>query len=448
MNTMASVLKRPNGHYWVQFCDPTKKRQTIRLGKASRKKADRIKTVVEDLLSGLKLSQAPDDKTLQWLDEAEDDIFDKLAAVGLVDDRSTTRLLAFVDEYIVGRKDLKPRTVTKFNATKDYMVAHFGADSDMRKVTEADGKAFRIYLLSQKNSQGKGMAENTVRKHTQIAKQFFNHAVSRKLLRVNPLTGLPSTVMPNKERMHYITHEDAAAVIDACPDAQWRLIFALARYGALRCPSEILQLRWVDIDWDKQEMLVRSEKTAHHVGQGSRKVPIFADLMPFIEDARELSEGTGEYLVHRYRDEESNLRTQLHRIIERAHLKPWPKAFQNLRASRATDLVMHHPLHVVSQWTGHSIETMRKFYLQVTDEHRQAALAVKPQLPPKPSPDANARPAGGAKQNPKQSMRDKPRKPAQKKSQTPVFAGFGFECLGLSGPGIAAEGLEPPTRGL
>ena len=153
-------------------------------------------------------------------------------------------------------------------------------------------------------------------------------------------------------------------------------------------------------------MLVRSDKTAHHVGQGSRRVPIFKDLMPFIEDAQELSEGVGEYLIHRYRNAESNLRTQLHRIIKRAHLTPWPKAFQNLRASRATDLVMHHPLHVVSEWTGHSIETMRKFYLQVTDEHREAALKVKPQLPPAASQNLPPQPTGDPKQNPKQSPRD------------------------------------------
>ncbi|EMB14569.1 tyrosine-type recombinase/integrase [Rhodopirellula europaea] len=445
---MASVLKRPNGHHWVQFWDLGKKRQTIRLGKSSRKKADRIKSVVEDLLSGLKLSQAPDDKTLQWLDEADDDIYVKLAAVGLVDERSSTRLAAFVDNYIESRSDLKPRTVIKFNATRDYMVAHFGEGCDMRKVTEADGQAFRVYLLSQQNSKGQNMAENTVRKHTQIAKQFFNHAVSRKLLRVNPLAGLPSTVMPNKERMHYITHDDARAVIDACPDSQWRLIFALARYGALRCPSEILELKWSDIDWDKQEMLVRSEKTAHHVGQGSRRVPIFTDLMPFIEDAQELSEGTGEYLIHRYRDQESNLRTQLHRIIKRARLSPWPKAFQNLRASRATDLVTHHPLHVVSQWTGHSIETMKKFYLQVTDEHREAALAIKPQLPPETSKTLYAPPEGEAKPKPKPSMRDTARNEASETGQKPFFTGFGFESLKMPTPSIAAEGLEPPTRGL
>ncbi|MDB4634095.1 phage integrase SAM-like domain-containing protein, partial [Rubripirellula sp.] len=277
---MASLIKRPNGHHWIQFSDMEKKRQTIRLGKSSRKKADRIKAVVEDLLSALKLSQTPGDKTLTWLQEADDDIHEKLSEAGLVGERRSTRLAPFVNEYIKGRTDLKPRTITKFNATKEYLFAHFGADCDIRKVTEADGQAFRIYLLSQKNGKGQGMAENTVRKHTQIAKQFFNHAIHRKILRVNPLAALPSTVVPNKERMHYITHEDARAVIDACPDAQWRLIFALARYGALRCPSEVLELKWSDIDWKKQEMLVRSEKTAHHVGQGSRRVPLFTDLLP------------------------------------------------------------------------------------------------------------------------------------------------------------------------
>ncbi|MEZ6090781.1 MAG: hypothetical protein R3C05_22730 [Pirellulaceae bacterium] len=74
---------------------------------------------------------------------------------------------------------------------------------------------------------------------------------------------------------------------------------------------------------------------------------------------------------------------------------------------------MHHPLHVVSQWTGHSIETMRKFYLQVTDEDRQAALAVKPHLPPKTHDAQEPLPMEEAKPKPKPSMRDTPRNETQ-----------------------------------
>ena len=97
--------------------------------------------------------------------------------------------------------------------------------------------------------------------------------------------------------------------------------------------------------------------------------------------------------------------------------------------------MLHHPLQVVSEWAGHSIETMKKFYLQVTDEHREAALQVKPQLPPAASKDSDSQLSGEAKPNPKPLM---PRHAAQQKSQTPIITAFGFECLGLSGPSVAA----------
>ena len=99
-------------------------------------------------------------------------------------------------------------------------------------------------------------------------------------------------------------------------------------------------------------------------------------------------------------------------------------------------------MRIVREWTGHSIETMKKFYLQVTDGHREAALQVKPQLPPAASKDSGCQLAGEAKPNPKPLMPDMPRHPAQQKSQTPIITAFGFECPGLSGPSVAAEGLE------
>jgi integrase len=48
--------------------------------------------------------------------------------------------------------------------------------------------------------------------------------------------------------MRFVTREEAHAVMDACPDAEWRLLFALSRFGGLRCPSEHIALRWADVD--------------------------------------------------------------------------------------------------------------------------------------------------------------------------------------------------------
>ncbi len=136
------------------------------------------------------------------------------------------------------------------------------------------------------------------------------------------------------------------------------------------------------------------------------------------------------------------------KLIKFAGVEPWPNELQNLRAFRAIDLVLQNPMHAASAWTGHSIWTTTEVYLQVTDEHCEAALQVKTQLPPAASKDSGSQPSGEAKPNPKPLMPDIPRNAAQQKSQTPFITAFGFECPGLSGPSVAAEGLEPPTRGL
>ena len=68
------------------------------------------------------------------------------------------------------------------------------------------------------------------------------------------------------------------------------------------------------------------------------------------------------------RSKNSNLRRRFKKIVARAGLKPWPKLFQNMRASRATELVKDFPEHVVTAWMGHSKRIAQKHYLQVTEE--------------------------------------------------------------------------------
>ncbi len=74
-------------------------------------------------------------------------------------------------------------------------------------------------------------------------------------------------------------------------------------------------------------------------------------------------------IITRYRDRNSNLRTQLERIIRKADLNPWPKLFQNLRATRETELAEEFPIHVVCDWIGNTQAVATKHYLQTTDEH-------------------------------------------------------------------------------
>lgn len=89
-------------------------------------------------------------------------------------------------------------------------------------------------------------------------------------------------VRANRTRDRFVTADEAKLVLDACPNNQWKLLFALSRFGALRCPSEHAGLRWADIDWANNRFTVRSPKTEHHEGHDSRVVPIFAELRPHL----------------------------------------------------------------------------------------------------------------------------------------------------------------------
>jgi hypothetical protein len=55
---MASIIKRPNRHRWVQFTNGAGKRQTIRLGKTPAKVAEAVNLRVEILIAA-KIDRVP-----------------------------------------------------------------------------------------------------------------------------------------------------------------------------------------------------------------------------------------------------------------------------------------------------------------------------------------------------------------------------------------------------
>jgi len=175
-------------------------------------------------------------------------------------------------------------------------------------------------------------------------------------------------------------------------------MFALARFAGLRTPSETFRLRWDDIDWQNNRFTITSPKTEHHLGKGSRIVPLFPELLPHLRSAFEQANDGSEFVVTRYRDASANLRTQLQRIIKRAGLTPWPKLWQNLRATRATELAQDFPQHVAAAWCGHSAKVAEQHYLQVTTDHYRQAVEARANLA---SPHARSEPKK-ATQNPTQ----------------------------------------------
>lgn len=333
----------------IGFTAPDGKRKTLRLGKTPKKDAEAVRVKMESLLVSRITGQPVEPETARWVATLGDVLHDKLAAAGLIQPRHTATLGPFIDAYIKRRTPtLKEWTIVNLKRCREYLTRHLGEHRDLRTVTASDAEDWRNTLIAD------GLAENTVRRATGRARQFFKAAIKRDLIQRNPFEELAANVTANRDRDYFVSREESTAVLDVCPDTEWRVMFALARFGGLRTPSETLRLRWADIDWANNRFTVTSPKTEHHDGKGSRIVPLFPELLPHLREAFELADDGNEFVVTRYRDAGTNLRTHLQRIIKRAGLTAWPKLWQNLRATRATELAQNFPQHVAAAWCGHS----------------------------------------------------------------------------------------------
>ena len=77
--------------------------------------------------------------------------------------------------------------------------------------------------------------------------------------------------------------------------------------------------------------------------------------------------------VQIFMEQNSNLDKPFKLILHRVGLVPWPKLFQNMRASCETEWLNEgHPAHVVAAWIGHSVKVQRDSYAQITDGHYTA----------------------------------------------------------------------------
>lgn len=422
---MASIYTESNGRKAIQFAGSDGKRRTIRLGSVSMRQAEAVKSRVEDLAHAALTGGAPRPETSAWLGGLDDVMHRRLAAVGLVKPRGSATLGQFTRDYIDGRADIKPRTKINLERARTYLLAHFPADKPLRDFTAGDADDFRQALIRS------GKAENTIRRALGRSRQFFVAAQRRGLVTSNPFDGVAVSVRATTERFRFVSRTDIDKVIDACPDVEWKLIVALARHGGLRCPSEVLALRWQDINWEHGRFTVHSSKTEHQ-GKASRVVPLFPELLPHLQAAFDAADDGAVHCVTRYRSSAVNLRTQLHRLIRKAGLEPWPKTFQNLRSTRETELADEYPLHVVVAWLGNSQPVAAKHYLQVTDEHFRQAAECSALQNPMQQVHAGQREVG-------KGEGVKPRSQGEKHGDALV-------CATVPDGGMPWEGLEPSTR--
>jgi integrase len=327
------------------------------------------------VLNAAKISNSSDidRQTSLWLQGLGQSLHDKLAAAGLVEQRRCFTVAEWVGQYIEGRA-VKDRTRIIMRQAAGNLLARLG-DLPIQSVTESHAVAFKAWLVS---ASGAGLAENTARRRCGHARQFFAAAMREGLTERNPFAAVSVAVGAASGKHRFITADDTRRILDACPCQDWRTIVALARWGGLRCPSEVLALTWADIDWKENRISVPEPKVEHHAGRGRRVVPLFPELREVLADAFELAAEGAVFVVNRYRDgRATNMRTTFGKILDRAGVPRFERPFCNLRSSRVTELRQKFDPKVVATWLGHSESISTKHYTQVRPEDFAAAVSFR-----------------------------------------------------------------------
>ncbi|MCU0918407.1 MAG: site-specific integrase, partial [Planctomycetes bacterium] len=276
---MASICRDPGGRKRILVGCPDGVRRAIFLGKIPEKMALAVLIKVEALAAAKLTGGTVEDEVSRWVAGLSDEMHRKLARVGLVELRAAVRSVTLgelIDLYCESRAgSVKANTTLVWEQARQSLVGYFGADKPVRDIHEGDAELWGGWMVKQ------GWAEATRRKRSQNAKQFFRFGMRQRLVAENPFADLKSSAVGNDKRLHFVNQADFEKVVAEASDPEWKLILALCRLGGLRA-GEAYRLKWDDVNWSEGTILVHASKTEGHEGHGTRLIPIFAELLPYL----------------------------------------------------------------------------------------------------------------------------------------------------------------------
>ncbi|CAK9037565.1 Integrase [Durusdinium trenchii] len=373
---MASLARGPNGRHRI-LVTVGDRRETVSLNsKIPPREAQKILQHVEELATAANYGTQRAPQTSRWLAELSPKFRARLAAKGLCEPAESPGIVApkslgaMIDTIKANEwATLATSTVAIYERVSDNLRNYFGADRKPDRISPGDAEAFATWLRSHEN-----LATATANKRAAIASKFFRSAIKYRWVEENPFESVKKTNVATT-RFRFVETAEAEAVLEKLPTLEWKLLFALSRWGGLRVASEPRQLKWGHVDWEQNRLLVRCPKTAN-AGRAIRVVPIFPELYPLLRERFESPQDGVDWVLPMLRGiSDAALRRPLQRAIRAAGVEVWPRLWHSMRASRQIELTDKFPANVVADWVGNSVATAQRHYLRTTSDHFARAVA-------------------------------------------------------------------------
>lgn len=339
-------------YYSIQFISPIagQRRTVIYLGYVSRTEAESHKSLIADIVArwnpGLPLPNHIDAR----VEVLPPKMRKKYQRAGLCAAAQVSRSLDDLIRNFLQNQAVKSATHETYKQATSSLRDVIGGTTPLVAVDAAAAMRWRAEIA-------KSLAEATCAKRTNVCKAMFAQAVKLGWIAKSPFDGIKSGSQVNPRRSQYVSCATIDSVIASTNDLGWRALIALARYAGLRVPSEISCLRWENVDIAGKTLSVFANKT-----NTQRQTPIRPQLEAILLELA-VQRGISSGPVFPWISQSTNLRTEFQRILKDAGVSPWPRLFQNLRASAETDWAGRYPLHELTAWIGNSPTVAQKHYL-------------------------------------------------------------------------------------
>jgi integrase len=288
--------------------------------------------------------------------------------------------------YVENDRERRSSTVRDYrNAVRRHLLPHFGPDTPVGRLSTDDIDAFREGLLDDGL-----LSRRTIQKILVLLHGILKRAKRKRWIAINPAEDAERITLKRSGDFNVLSPAEIEAVARAARDEQDAAIFLTAAYTGLRM-GELRALRWADVDFAGERVLVRKGVTRWEEARPKsgrvRSVPLVEGVARALDglSRRGLFTGAADLVfpneVGGYFDD-GRLRQRFYAALRDAglgHLREREDriVFHDLRHTFGTLAVRGFPLSDVKAFMGHeSIETTMIYVHHVPQTDAAARLSA------------------------------------------------------------------------
>jgi len=282
-------------------------------------------------------------------------------------EKPRTKLSLLFEDYMNLHAKNSKRTWKSNELVLARLTGYFG-DVRVEEITPMRVEQYRSWRMTH-GSRVHRVSKSTINREMALLKHVFNKGIEWGKCADNPVSKIKFYSEKENKRMRYLESHEKVRLLNACPPATRRLVFFALNTGMRQ--GEILNLRWQDVDFKNQLVMVRHSKAGK---------PRFVNINTELTDTLKRMPTVSDYVfgTPKGRANFTLYRKPFETAVKTAGLGNF--RFHDLRHDYASTLVMKGiDLKTVSELLGHATTQMTERYSHLSPAHKRAAVELLPQ---------------------------------------------------------------------